>query len=199
MAKDKPTRYFLIDYENVHMAGLQGLEDLRKSDRVIVFYSQNADSLSFDVMRMISATRAHVDYIKVDTQGRNALDFQLSSYIGFLLGKDRHCKCYIVSRDKGYNNVQIFWFKQGEMVRLIPSISERKAVSVKKSDIEDALSVLKLSEEDKEQAAELVWKHLKTGSPHLSHIKVSINNELVQQLGGDKTKVIYDAIRPLMK
>ena len=81
MAKDKPTRYFLIDYENVHMAGLQGLEDLRKSDRVIVFYSQNADSLSFDVMRMISATKAHVDYIKVDTQGRNALDFQLSSYI----------------------------------------------------------------------------------------------------------------------
>lgn len=199
MAKEKPTRYFLIDYENVHVTGLQGLEELRKSDRVIVFYSQNADSLSFDVMRQISATKAQVEYIKVDTQGRNALDFQLSSYIGFLLGRDRHCKCYIVSKDKGYNNVQIFWFKQGEMVRLIPSIAERKTVSVKKSDIEDALSVLKLSTEDKEQAAELVWKHLKTGSPHLSHIKVSINNELVQQLGGDKTKVIYDAIRPLMK
>ena len=196
---EKGRRYFLIDYENVHMAGLKGLEELHKSDRVIVFYSQNADSLNFDIMMLLTRTKARVDYIKVDTQGRNALDFQLSSYIGFLLGRDPHCRCYIVSHDRGYSNVQIFWYKQGEEVRLIPSIAERAGVSVTRGDVEEALAALEISDEDKTQAADLVWKHLRTGSPHLSHIKVSINNELVAQLGGEKTKIIWGAIRPLIK
>ncbi|MBR3630376.1 MAG: hypothetical protein IKN55_07890, partial [Oscillospiraceae bacterium] len=99
--KDRKRRYFLIDYENVNKAGLDGIDALHRSDRVIVFYSQNADSLSFEVMQLLSSSRAQVEYIKVDTMGRNALDFQLASYVGYLLGKDAGCKVYIVSNDRG--------------------------------------------------------------------------------------------------
>ena len=196
--KKKP-RYFLIDYENVHKAGLNGIEELSKSDTVFIFYSANADSLSFEAMRLLSASKAQIEYIKVGTQGRNALDFQLSSYIGYLLGRHEGARCYIVSNDKGYANVQIFWFSQGERVKLVPSIGDRKTVSTKRSDVERVVEELDLTDEEKEKVTDLVWARLKDGSPHLSHIKVGINNDLVQRFGGEKTKLIFNVIRPLIK
>ena len=198
--KDRKRRYFLIDYENVNKAGLDGIDALHRSDRVIVFYSQNADSLSFEVMQLLSSSRAQVEYIKVDTMGRNALDFQLASYVGYLLGKDAGCKVYIVSNDRGYNNVQIFWFKQGQKVRLVPSIRQRQLSAAKKPDVRTAVSELEgLDDAEKQDAADVIWRHLMTGSPHLSHIKVGINNDLLSHFGNEKTKVIFNAIRPLIK
>lgn len=198
--KDRKRRYFLIDYENVNRSGLVGIEELSRSDRVIVFYSQNADSLSFGVMQMLSDTKAKVEYIKVDTIGRNALDFQLASYVGYLLGRDEGCKVYIVSNDRGYSNVQIFWWSRDQRVRLVPSIRDRQLSAAKKPDVRKAVSELEvLDDAEKQDAADVVWRHLKTGSPHLSHIKVGINNDLLSHFGSEKTKVIFNAIRPLIK
>ena len=53
--------------------------------------------------------------------------------------------------------------------------------------------------EEKEKITDVVWERLKDGSPHLSHIKVSINNALMQNFGNEKTKVIFGVIRPLIK
>ena len=200
MAEKKKKRFFLIDYENVHMAGLTGIEELHKSDTVIIFYSRNSDSLSFETMKKLGEAKASIKYIMVDTIGRNALDFQLSSYIGFLLGRQPDSRCYIVSNDKGYNNVQIFWYKMGERVRLIPNIHVRKVTHITMPDVERALSDLtNMSEEQKSHAVELVWKHLRLESPHLSSTKVSINNELLHFFTGEQTKVIFDALKPLLK
>lgn len=38
-------RVYLIDYENVHKEGLEGVEALSRSDKVVVFYSAKADSI----------------------------------------------------------------------------------------------------------------------------------------------------------
>lgn len=197
--KEKRSRYFLIDYENVHMAGLQGIDELSKSDTVCIFYSANADSLSFEAMKLLSASKAKIDYIKVNTMGHNALDFQLASYIGYLLGKHEGIRCYIVSNDKGFANVQIFWYSQGERVKLVPSVSDRKTASTKRADVEKVVETLDLSEEDKQKVTDLVWARLKDGSPHLAHIKVGINNDLLHCFGGEKTKAIFSLIRPLIK
>ena len=196
--KKKP-RFFLIDYENVNKAGLAGMDELSKSDTVIIFYSANADSLSFDVMQMLAAAKAKIEYIKVDTMGRNALDFQLSSYVGYLLGKRGGARVYIVSCDKGYSNVQIFWWGQGEKVRLVPSIHDRKMVATKRADVEKVVETLDMTDEEKAKITEVVWRRLKSGSPHLAHIKVGINNDLLHNFGGEKTKVIFNVIRPLIK
>ena len=40
--------YYLIDYENTGENGLEGLSDLGSGDQVIIFYSENADKMSFD-------------------------------------------------------------------------------------------------------------------------------------------------------
>ena len=41
--------YYLIDYENTGENGLEGLSDLGSGDQVIIFYSENADKMSFDL------------------------------------------------------------------------------------------------------------------------------------------------------
>ena len=49
-------RLFLIDYENVNSSGLLGIGQVSPDDRVILFYSQAANTLSFEIMdEMMSA------------------------------------------------------------------------------------------------------------------------------------------------
>lgn len=100
---------FLVDYENTH--SLSGIATLSKDDKVVIFYSQNANSLTFDTHKRIMESPAMVEYKYVGTGSQNALDFQLSTYLGYLVSahKDSNEKIVIVSRDKGFNNVVSFW------------------------------------------------------------------------------------------
>lgn len=100
---------FLVDYENTH--SLSGIATLSKDDNVVIFYSQNANSLTFDTHKRIMESPATVEYKYVGTGSQNALDFQLSTYLGYLVSthKDSDEKIVIVSRDKGFNNVVSFW------------------------------------------------------------------------------------------
>ncbi|MBR0485265.1 MAG: hypothetical protein IJJ69_10885 [Oscillospiraceae bacterium] len=198
--KNKKKNYYLVDYENVHKAGLNGIEELKSTDTVIIFYSANADSLSFELHHYLGEAKAKVDYIKVDTEGKNALDFQLSSYIGYLIGRDEHCKCFIVSNDKGYHNVRDFWLKRDAKIRMIPCIkSQTNNAIIKKNELLEALRELPLSTEEKNEAVEIVRKHIKVGAPQLSQLKININNELIHAFGTEKTKLIYYVVKPLIK
>ena len=100
---------FLVDYENTH--SLSGIATLSKDDKVVIFYSQNANSLTFDTHKRIMESPTTVEYKYFGTGSQNALDFQLSTYLGYLVSthKDSDEKIVIVSRDKGFNNVVSFW------------------------------------------------------------------------------------------
>jgi hypothetical protein len=96
---------YLIDYENVK--NLTGIQELNKTDTVIIFYTENAKSLTFEDHINIKNAAVEIDYKKVTT-GKNALDFQLSSYLGFLIGQGRTEFC-IISKDQGFDSVISFW------------------------------------------------------------------------------------------
>lgn len=96
---------YLIDYENVK--NLTGIQELKKTDTVIIFYTENAKSLTFEDHINIKNAAVEIDYKKVTT-GKNALDFQLSSYLGFLIGQGRTDFC-IISKDQGFDSVISFW------------------------------------------------------------------------------------------
>lgn len=108
-------RYFFIDYENVGILGLKGLESLTDADSVSIFYSEYAQSLTFEYHNKINDSKADIDLIKVETPGENALDFQLSSYLGFIISEnqnyfpDETFNYYIISKDKGYKPLISFW------------------------------------------------------------------------------------------
>lgn len=197
--KNKKRNYYLVDYENVHKAGLNGIEELHRTDTVIIFYSENADSLSFELHHYLANTKAVVKYIKVDTEGKNALDFQLSSYIGYLIGRNEHCKCYIVSNDKGYHNVRDFWKKRDAKVRMVSCIrSKTDSAGTKKSNILEVLQETELTDEEKLQVVNIMKEQIRNGAPQLSRLKININNQLIRTFGTEKTRIIYALVKPLI-
>ncbi|WP_124101190.1 PIN domain-containing protein [Ruminococcus sp. Marseille-P6503] len=100
---------YLIDFENVKSKGLNGIEHLCENDRVIIFYSENSDTISFDMHMKVMATPASVEYLKVRVGGKNALDFQLCSMMGFIAAKEIYRYIFIVSNDKGFDKLHDFW------------------------------------------------------------------------------------------
>ncbi len=102
-------RAFLVDFENVKSAGLVGLEDLSASDEVVILYSVNSNTISFEMHQKIMNSPACVDYYQIKRGGKNSLDFQLSSLLGYLLGSGEYSHLYVVSNDSGFDVLRDFW------------------------------------------------------------------------------------------
>ena len=105
--------YYLIDLENVRKNGFLGIESLSEKDRVIIFYSDHADSIPIDLHFQINASPAKFEFRKVMVGSKNALDFQLCSHLGYLISYALRWKktssFYIVSNDAGYNVLINYW------------------------------------------------------------------------------------------
>ena len=110
--------HYLIDYENIH--NIRGCKKLGENDTIVFFYSATANVISIDLHLELVKTQAKTEFLLVKKASansknttKNALDFQLSSYVGFLLAKFPKEKIYIVSKDKGYENLLSFWADRG--------------------------------------------------------------------------------------
>lgn len=117
--------YYLIDFENVHSHGLCGAEALSSEDSLHIFYTNNSNSLSFDALKIIIDTKAQLQLFHVGCGGRNALDFQLSSFIGYIIAKEDNADIRIISNDNGFNFVKSFWeknFSNDISLRIFPTI-----------------------------------------------------------------------------
>ena len=103
---------YLIDYENVHYAGWEGIEHLTKEDEVILFYSENASTIPMDLHIKVATSRARLRYIHVEKTGKNYLDFQLSALSGYLVAESGQEEFVVVSKDTGFNAIVDFWNQQ---------------------------------------------------------------------------------------
>lgn len=115
---------YLIDYENVSKDGLNGVTRLTEADRVIIFYSERADRMTFGLHRRLNETKATIEYRKVEVGGHNALDFQLATYLGYLIAQNSSEEYCIVSHDRGFEFLAGFWKKPQFNVCLTRAISE---------------------------------------------------------------------------
>lgn len=106
---------YLVDFENVRSAGLKGVENLDEEDKVIIFYSKNADAITFDVHMLLSKSRAEIETYMILRGGRNSLDFQLSTYLGYLVMENRFRNIVIISGDKGFLCALNFWDENKEL------------------------------------------------------------------------------------
>lgn len=97
---------YLVDYENVHEAGLCGMEKLTDEDRVYIFHTCVGDRISLSVLEDV---RAGVKVIRVPG-GNQSLDMHLGSFLGYLIGKeDGETRFAVVSCDADYRNIADFW------------------------------------------------------------------------------------------
>ena len=119
--------YYLVDYENVHAQGLDGIHKLDESCTVCIFYSRNASRVTSGLNFGIMESKATITYHHADAGAKNALDFQLSSYLGELISENTgiQCRYCIISRDSGFAALVSFWREKGVEVELLSDISGR--------------------------------------------------------------------------
>lgn len=137
--------HYLVDYENINEAGIAGLEHLGSEDTVYLFYTRNANKISFDFVSALLEKKipAQLRIFRV-SNGKQSLDFQLLAYLGFLIGSETDSENFylVVSKDGGFNHAVTFLrqHKLCERVRMVPSIEsflqEKKRSSCKNAAAE---------------------------------------------------------------
>ena len=92
-----------VDYENVSLKGLDGIEKLTKDDVVKIFIGSQSAKLSMKDADRIFNSEAEVELIKNTYIGKNALDFIIMVHMGYDIAKETDKKFFVISKDKGYD------------------------------------------------------------------------------------------------
>lgn len=187
---------YLVDYENVNAGGLLGIDSLDATNTVLVFYSQQADTLTFSLHKQLMESRASITLLRVSGSSKNSLDFQLSSYLGYLIARDGQQQYCIISRDNGFGVLVEFWKQQGVSVSVIPALPQKKqaaapgAAGQPTATVTDKLSELLPQFRDELTVVNEYLQKYKT--------KQGFNNALTKAFGSEKTGIIYKAVKPLL-
>lgn len=125
-------RHFLVDSENVNDNWLMLFDMADENDEIVVFYTKKSPHMSYmSVIRLIENNKINIRF-EESYEGTNALDFQLVSYMGYLMGcagsfSENKCDAasaescadeyIIMSNDTGYDPAVRFWKDKGFAVR----------------------------------------------------------------------------------
>lgn len=185
--------YYLVDYENVKTQGLNGVNKLPEEDVVCIFYSENADNLTFGLHRRLNESKANIIFQKVEVGHKNALDFQLSSYLGYIIreNENKPYDYYVVTKDKGYESLVNYWRKKKVNVSLVVDVAKQSEQGAQNALEKQVADLIK----DKAEASAIskIIQQYKT--------KQGINNALMKKYSSKdnkKASEIYTAIKPLL-
>ncbi len=96
--------YYLVDYENVNVRGLNGIENLTEDECIYVFYSDHANTINIDLMLRVRNVR--ISFAK-SPSGAEMMDKYICSYVGYLYQKyyRDECNIVVISKDQGYSPI----------------------------------------------------------------------------------------------
>lgn len=188
---------YLVDFENVNSKGVNGIQQLKltKSDRVVIYYSNNANSLTFELHRELMRLDTEIEYRKITCDSKNALDFILVCELGRFTALNPDDSYYIVSNDSDYDNV--IKYINGHYncsIKKIKTISQnivnvnKKEEPAPESSDSKLIELVENEDIDKVQAVIDAYR-----------TKSAIHNNLVKIFGDNKGKLIYEKIKPLLK
>ena len=199
--------YYLIDFENVKSRGMEGVELLAEEDTVCIFYSDNADSMTFDLHRKLNETKAQIIYHKVAVGTKNALDFQLATYLGYLICEQQregiHPDYFIVTKDNGFTSLMVYWKAQGVPVRITrnllwgknPTAEQNPAAEEKAEEMTGSVEQENVQELSLEEAEPVAVDAEEIAEP--AFVSVQILEEPLPEIGesvGMEPENITDAV-----
>lgn len=202
--------FYLIDFENIK--NITQVADLSEQDTIVFFYSQNANALSFDLHIELDKTAAKKEYFMGQCGGKNALDFQLCSYVGYLIAKYPQDKIYIISKDKGFGHLVSFWKERGfEQLEIRENVGEDEMDTVTSDSCKETPCHSTLAHHAVETLAEVLKKNakeLKLKPEQCKEIerivnsfktKQAVNNNLMKLFrDSDKVGKITRIIKPFL-
>ena len=96
-----PANYVLIDFENVQPKNLNILAS--HPFKVFVFIGASQTKVPRHVAVAMQALGDRANYVEIDGNGPNALDFHIAYYIGELAAADPTGNFHIISKDRGFD------------------------------------------------------------------------------------------------
>ncbi|MGN0570393.1 MAG: PIN domain-containing protein [Candidatus Fimenecus sp.] len=193
---------YLVDYENVGVDGFNGLSKLNANAKLVIFYSENKDKITFGLHKRLCESSADISYMRADiSAGKNALDFQLAFYAGVLSEKYPECEIYIVSKDKGYDSLVKIAHKQNCVIKRVEDLTnfadKELEVPDLQSQIFNAIKDIELNGIDMDSVA--LSKEI-FGFTCQYKMKNTINGHISKLIkNNDLHKEICKAIKPLLK
>lgn len=194
-----------VDYENVSIKGLSGIENLGDDSIVYLFYSENTAHLPMTTVATLNSSKADMRYILTKV-GKNALDFTLASVLGFVI-KERFQEdaFYIVSKDKGFDVLVDYWKGNKVTVKVITSLTQISAKKKTAKNIQTQSEADKLKQSLTSKVGTALKGETKDLKAHIVDIiikcksKKAVQNS-IKQIVKDKTKAnnIYTKLTKLI-
>lgn len=199
-------RIYFIDSENVGDLWISLLHSITNEDELLVFYTSKSPHMNYKNVILLKQSDKNISFIEC-YEGNNALDFQLSTELGYRMHEMTEGEFVIVSNDTGFDAVIKYWSKLGKSIRRITgkACSNMASLSTPESGIESRPDSDKLllpmnpcpllpKESDSsingidDQAKEILYI---IGKNNLQQL-----HEALKQLYGDKkSKPIYNAFK----
>jgi len=90
----------LVDYENVQKVDLSRIPE---NVHVKIFVGNSQKSIPFEQVRQAQDLGSRVEWIKIEGNGSNALDFHIAFYLGKEIVRMPGAEFVILSRDRGFD------------------------------------------------------------------------------------------------
>lgn len=197
---------YLIDYENVHQNGLNGIRKLAENDIVIIFVGNMINGVHVETVMDILHSPARVEIKKMKKTADNYLDFQLATCLGSLIAGGGDKEFYIISNDRDFGAVIDYWKHNKSDV----SVERRNTISPQSSETAGAKtagSYKKLDNATKKTIRALV-KDEKLSPGHYTSIynlfmnelePQALHNELVRQFEQKRGKHLYGLLKDVFE
>ena len=197
--------YYFIDYENVHADGFAGVENLGENDVICVMYTEQSKAFSLELVEKIARQHAKLESYKAGTGAKNSLDFQLASYLGYMIAKCEGGVDFWAERNVTVKRIPNFMGEEKEPKAAVPEevIEEEPKAKAKpktkaKSKVSDSNKATKeellqyLTEEEYTDKILEIFNSYKT--------RVAINNGLSKEFrDSQKSSAIYKKLKVLLK
>lgn len=151
-------KIFYVDFENVKDTGLNGIAKLSKEDVVRVYYSEDANKITFGTHRRIIESPAKFEYSRMrkDLAGvKNALDVILMSDMSDRIVEEKNAEFYIVSEDGDYDKYIAEKIKHKISIRRISEVCQASQNPLQPKLAENAVNK---SEEEARKKKEQVFR-----------------------------------------
>jgi hypothetical protein len=136
------TNFVLVDFENVQPKNVSLLNG--RSFKIKVFVGASQARIPFELARALHAFGPDAEYIQIDGNGKNALDFHISYYIGRLAAETPDASFYVISKDTGFDPLIKHLKARGIFCQRSKSIADIQGVKISSSKtISDRVDTVK--------------------------------------------------------
>ncbi len=168
--------YVFVDLENVQPKNLELLKD--HNFKIFVFVGSSQNKIPFDFAKELQLLGGNAEYIKINGNGPNALDFHIAFYIGQISISDPNSYFHIISKDTGFDPLvnhlksRKIFAKREKNISEIPLLKISNAISMSEK-IEAIIAFLKARGASKPRAIKTL-----TSSINSLFMKKLVENEL---------------------